>query len=201
MSCASPSPVLHCLHMSHTPITRVVILHGYGVTPAQMWFPWLHAKVESAGAAAFVPALPDPLHPDLGRWLKAVAPYARTWGKETMIIGHSAGGVLALRAIEKLVKGSVGPVILISSPFAATISVKPYTSFFEKPIDWKLLKKKASSYTVFHAKNDPLVPFDHVLRYAEALDAKRVMLSKGGHLIGKRLPALGRALADALAAQ
>ena len=43
------------------PIDRVVIIHGYGVTPEKMWFPWIHAELEKLGMAVNIPALPDPL--------------------------------------------------------------------------------------------------------------------------------------------
>ena len=34
------------------PFERVVILHGYGATPADHWFPWLTRAVPGAEAAA-----------------------------------------------------------------------------------------------------------------------------------------------------
>jgi len=191
--------MLHSGHMG-TRITRLVILHGYGVTSRSMWFPWLQKTAEKLGLAVYAPSLPDPLRPDLRKWIKAVRAQARTWGEETAIVGHSAGGILTLRLVEHEVAQRIGPVFIVSSPYAATLNVKQYVSFFRETIDWGLLRRKAVSYSVLHAKDDPLVPYDHAMRYAESLGGTFTLLSNGGHLIGKKLPRLAKMLTDVLAA-
>lgn len=165
-----------------------------------MWFPWLQKVAERAGLAVYAPSLPDPLKPDLRKWTAAVRAHAQNWGEETAIVGHSAGGILALRLIERVVTKRVGPVFIVSSPYAATLNVKQYVSFFREPIDWALLRKNAVSYSVLHAKDDPLVPYDHAMRYAESLGGTFTLLSSGGHLIGKKLPRLAKMLSSVLGA-
>jgi len=172
------------------PITRVVLFHGYAGTPDRQWFPWLHAELEKLGVAVTTPAMPSPLHPRYKDWLKVAKPLAASWDDQTLIVAHSLGGVLALRALEKYAKRRVRGVILVSAPFTSLISVKQLVEFFEKPVDWPKLRLLVGAFAVLHAKDDPLVPFDHSLRYAEALGADIRVLPKGGHLNGRKLPLL-----------
>jgi len=172
------------------PITRVVLFHGYAGTPDRQWFPWLHAEIEKLGIAVTAPAMPSPLHPRYKDWLKTVKPLAAKWDEQTLIVAHSLGGVIALRALEKYAQRRVAGVLLISSPFTSLINVKQLVEFFEKPIDWPKVRAMSATFAVLHAKDDPLVPHDHGIRYAEALGADLRILPKGGHLNGKKIPLL-----------
>jgi len=49
------------------PFVRVVILHGYGATPADHWFPWLTRAVPGAEAVE----LPRPQSPEAASWILA----------------------------------------------------------------------------------------------------------------------------------
>lgn len=177
-----------------TKIDRALLLHGYAETPERTWFPWLHAELEKEGIAVIAPALPKPLQPNYKKWMKTVLPFARTMTKSTVIIAHSIGGVLALRMLEKRLSKRIAGVILVSSPFAATIRVKAMLDFFDRPIDWWTVRKAASKFEIIHAKDDPLVPFDHALRYQEALDGELTLMKKGSHYTAKSVPLIINAL-------
>ena len=180
------------------PVDHVFMIHGYGVTPEKMWFPWLHAEIERKGVAVSVPALPDPYRPNFDTWLKFMTPFASKWTPRTLLVAHSIGGVLGLRLLERRTKVRLRAAIIVSSPFASTINVKPYVRFFERPIDWWAVRERAEEFTVMHAKDDPLVPYDHVLRYEEALGAKRFLLPNGGHFTGKKFPLLKKTVLEYL---
>lgn len=175
-------------------ISDITILHGYGVTPEKMWFPWLHRLLEARGYAVRVPAMPEPLNPDYRKWRRAALPIARTWGPRSLVIGHSVGGTFALRLLEREVKKPIAGLVMVGSPFTATVNVKPYVRFFAKPMDWKGVRARAGRINLIHAKNDPFVPYDHVVRYSEMLDAKSTIVPKGGHFIEKECRPLLRVL-------
>lgn len=177
------------------PIDKVTILHGYAMTPEKMWFPRLHAELERRGVGVAIPRLPDPLRPNYKKWMKAALPYARSWTPSTMVIAHSLGGVLALRLLEHVVKVRIGALVLVSPPFTATVNVKPLVEFFERPIDWSRVRDMARGIVIIQAKDDPLVPPDHAVRYAEMLQAERVSVAKGGHFTGKKFPLLEKVIA------
>ncbi|HTK04835.1 MAG TPA: alpha/beta fold hydrolase [Candidatus Eisenbacteria bacterium] len=176
------------------PVDRVVIIHGYGVTPEKMWFPWLHAELEKTGIAVTIPALPDPFRPNYKKWMDAVAPLAKTWTPDTLLVAHSLGTAFSIRLLETKVAVRLRAVVLVSPLFASTINVKPLVKFFARPIDWMAVRDHAREFTVIHAQDDPLVPFDHSLRYAEALGAKAVVRQTGGHFTQKKFPLLMRTI-------
>lgn len=42
---------------------RIFIIHGWGGTPKEGWFPWLKREFESKGFEVFIPQLPDSDNP------------------------------------------------------------------------------------------------------------------------------------------
>jgi len=150
-----------------------------------MWFPWIHKKLEADGFPSVVPALPDPLNPTMAKWMRAATPVAENWDERSVVIGHSIGGVLALRLLEHVCKKKIFALILVAPPFASFVSVKQMETAFAFPIDWRKLRSLAKNIVIIQSKNDPVVPFDHGFRYREALEAKLVMTKKDGHFIGR----------------
>ncbi len=171
-------------------IDNVTVIHGFGVTPEKMWFPWLHEKLEERGLAVRIPRLPDPLRPNYKKWMGALAPIARTWSPTTLVVAHSLGGAFAVRLLETEVKKRIAGVVLVSPLFTSTIPVEPLVRFFSRPIDWPRIGAMSGGFSVLQATDDPLVPADHAFRYAEALGAELTLIKKGGHLTKKTCPPL-----------
>ncbi|MDD5252086.1 MAG: alpha/beta fold hydrolase [Patescibacteria group bacterium] len=166
----------------------LILLHGLAGSPDRNWLPWLHRQAEDAGARVWAPELPEPLKPELTKWLKATTAKAKEWGPETVIIGHSLGGVLALRLVEATCQKKIRAVILVGTPFAASVNVSWLTGFFSQTIDWGKIRQNAGEFVVIQAKNDPLVPFDHAFRYQEMLGAKTFVTERDGHFTGRNSP-------------
>jgi hypothetical protein len=183
------------------PVTKptVVLFHGYAEIPEMYWMPWMHKRLEDAGYQVWAPSLPDPLRPDLKKWMKVTAAQARTWDDGTIIVAHSMGGVLALRLLETVVKRRVRAVILVSAPFASTLKFDWFLTFFGRPFDWAKIKARAKSFTVIQSANDPIVPADHALRHQERLGARLIMTKKDGHFLALRSPIIWRELEKVLA--
>ncbi len=175
-------------------IDHVVLIHGFGTSSENVWFPWLHRELESRGIRVTAPTMPNALRPDYKTWMRLGKPIAEGWSSRTLVIGHSLGGAFALRLLQHHAKSRLAGVILVSPLFAANFSVKPLIEFFQQPIDWKLLRKRARRVQIIHAKDDPLVPFDHGMRYAEALNGELHLFSKGSHFHQRKLPFLLKTL-------
>ncbi|MFA6604082.1 MAG: alpha/beta fold hydrolase [Patescibacteria group bacterium] len=165
--------------------TEVVLLHGYAENPTKIWFPWLHQLLEERSIRVWAPFFPDPLKPSYSRWLNMASKRAADWDSSTIVIGHSLGGVTALRALEFAAKKPIRALITVGSPFAATVNLKPLTNFFEHRVDWELVRSRAEKFIAIQSKNDPLVPFDHAIRYKEALGSRVIMTERDNHFIGR----------------
>ena len=171
-------------------ITEVTIIHGYGVTPEKMWFPWIRSELENRGVVVKIPRLPNPFNPNFQKWMSVLTPIARTWTPQTLVIAHSLGGALAVRLLEKVARKRVAGVILVAPLFSSTFIVDPLVQFFARPIDWSSVRASSKNFHIIQAKDDPLVPCDHAFRYTEMLDAKLTLLKTGGHLTKKTCPPL-----------
>ncbi len=183
------------------PVDHVVLIHGYAENPAKAWFPWIHQLIEERGVRVSAPVLPDPLRPDYKNWLKVMEKPAAKWTGSTVVVAHSIGGVLALRALENLAQTPIRAMITVATPFTATVSIRAYIDFFQAPIDWDKLRRSAGRFITIQSKNDPLVPFDHVSRYKEVLDSKLVLTEKDGHFRDKTAPAVWQELEKLLPKQ
>lgn len=169
-------------------IDHVIILHGLGANPYIMWFPWLRRQLEDKGVHVDVPVLPESFKPTYDNWMLAARTYAKNASGSTLFVGHSLGGVLALRLLEKTAPWKVGGVVTVASPFAVQAKIGDFMTFFDARINWRKVKNRARLFTAIHAKNDPVVPYDHALRYGELLDAKLVLTDRGGHFTAMTAP-------------
>jgi predicted alpha/beta hydrolase family esterase len=173
--------------------TDVTVFHGFAMRPDRMWFPWLRKELEKRGFSVNIPAFPKPFTPDEKAWTKAAMPVVQHWHPGTLVIGHSVGGTLATRLLAAgASKKGIGGLITIGSPFTSTFNVAKYVKFFAKPMNWERLMATAPVREVLHSKDDPIVSYDHGVRYAEAMRAGLHVVSKGGHFTGANCPRLLR---------
>lgn len=169
---------------------HVVLVHGYAAASDSHWMPWMHEQLEAQGIRITAISMPHPLKPNFAAWMRRGSAIVDALTPTTVVVAHSLGAPFLLRLLSRKSKVKVRAIILVSPLFAALVSVKPLLAFFSDHIDWKTLRQKAEMFGVVHAKNDPLVPFDHGLRYAEVLDARLLLLAKGGHFNARKEPVL-----------
>lgn len=174
----------------HPKIDHVIIIHGIGASSRIMWFPWLRRKLEQRGIRIDALTMPRPFHPDLADWRKAAQAALEDAGPTTMIIGHSLGGTFTVRMLEEGTARNIGCVVLVSAPIARPLKFDPVVPFFSKLLDWHVIQKNARRFLLLHAKNDPVVAYDHTLRYGEFLGVRPLLIEKGGHFDGPKNPAV-----------
>ncbi|MCP6769499.1 alpha/beta hydrolase, partial [Klebsiella pneumoniae] len=77
-------------------IKRFVLLHGRSANPQEAFFPWLKQQLEKQGFEVQIPVLPGGENPDDEAQTDFVQKNC-TLDEHTMILGHSFGGVVAMR--------------------------------------------------------------------------------------------------------
>ena len=164
--------------------SNVFIFHGTEGYPEENWFPWLKGELEEKGCRVFVPQFPSPplIPAKISEWFEVLKNYEQYIDENTILIGHSLGGVFALRVLEKL-EHPVKAVFLISAP----IGVKPIlnydrdNSFSGFDFDWEKIKSNSKSFTVFHSDNDPYVGLENGKELAKNLGGELSFVLKAGH--------------------
>lgn len=92
--------------------TNYIILHGYEGRPDANWIPWLKSELEATGGVVMTPALPNPDAPNVNEQVQFIVDNAQ-FNTHTVLVGHSLGCAVALKAIEK--KGvKIKKVVLLS---------------------------------------------------------------------------------------
>ena len=161
---------------------NAIIIHGTEGYPEENWFPWLKRELEQIGCKVSVPHFPSPpvVPAKIAEWFSVLENFEID--QNTIIVGHSLGGVFALRVLEKLnfqVKGA----ILTGTP----VGEKPLLNFDRDVafsgfnFDWPKIKKNAKSFAVFHSDNDPYVCIANGEKLARELDVPMTFIPNAGH--------------------
>ncbi len=140
-----------------------VLLHGYTGSPEANFFPWLRKELENTGAKVYCPVLPNTDDPIVMNQVEAVLKDI-PFNENTILIGHSLGGVVALKILEKL-----------SKPIKNTILIGSYIEnrfldedFPAKAFDWKFdferIKKNAGNVSLLRDLKDISVPQDNTFK-------------------------------------
>src|SRR3989339_2271624 len=95
----------------------IFIFHGTEGYPEENWFPWLKQKLEEKGHQVFVPQFPSPpgLPASVDAWFEVLKNYKKNIDQNTIIIGHSLGGVFTLRILEKIAE-PIAEAIFVGTP-------------------------------------------------------------------------------------
>jgi len=102
------------------------IFHGTEGYPEENWFPWLKEKLEGKGIKTFVPQFPSPpvVPAKITEWFDVLKDYEQYLTEDTILVGHSLGGIFTLRILEKL-NHPVKAVCLVGAP----IGVEPILNY------------------------------------------------------------------------
>jgi serine hydrolase len=107
--------------------------------------------------------------------------------KNTILLGHSRGGVAVLRYLERLSKDAkVKKVILLAANSGSAkymaIPTESNMGFYTKEgYDFAKIKSHCSNFVAFHSEDDPWVPFEHGKENAEGLNAKFITFKDKKH--------------------
>jgi len=163
----------------------VFIFHGTEGHPQENWFPWLKQKVEKeTGYTVIVPQFPSPpeVSADVEEWFGVLKEYEDLFNEDTVIVGHSLGGVFTLRVLEKL-----GSKISTACFVGAPIGIRPIlnydrdNSFSGFDFDWNTIRSNAENFIVFHSDNDPYVGLENGEQLAKHLDTELTFIPNAGH--------------------
>lgn len=185
-----------------TPLTRVVILHGYGASPSSHWFPWLAEQLRGRGVASEIVALPDSEQPDRKAWADTLRDSVPTVTESTGIVAHSLGCLAVLRHLQALdTPWRLGRLVAVSG-FVDTLPALPQLDdFIHGDSATDRVVSRVDRITVLRSDADPLVPVEHTDRLSGLLATTPVVVAGAGHFLADdgviRLPHVLEALCAA----
>ncbi|MBI4057875.1 serine hydrolase family protein, partial [Candidatus Microgenomates bacterium] len=143
---------------------RVFIVHGWGGSPQEGWFPWLQTELEKRNFKVYIPPMPDSEHPRMNAWLETLKTAIKTSDEDTYLVGHSVGCITILRYLERLPQDQkIGGAILVGgfTDMGITVGededIRELKSFFETKVDFEKIREHSSQFVAIHSNNDPYV--------------------------------------------
>lgn len=136
------------------------IFHGTEGYPEENWFLWLKQELEKKDYTVFVPQFPTPpsIPAKITEWFDALKGYEQYINEDTILIGHSLGGVFTLRLLEKC-EHPVKAAIFVGTP----VGVRPILNYDRDNnfngflFDWKSITTNAHHFEIFQSNDDPYV--------------------------------------------
>ncbi|MFG2296850.1 RBBP9/YdeN family alpha/beta hydrolase [Streptomyces sp. NPDC048603] len=166
---------------------KVVINHGYGMAGGEHWYGSVAGELSAGGHEVRVPDFPEPFAPEADVWLKALeAEAGGAPAGETVLVGHSLGGVNVLRLLQRHDTEAEGPfagVVFVAS-MSGEVGYDALAAFFEPEFDWVRIRAAAREFRVLHAADDPVTgarTAEHVMRFVTELGATATVTASGGH--------------------
>jgi len=125
--------------------SRFVILHGYTGSAKNNFIPWLKAELQQRGHEVETPELPNSTDPKESEQVEYVLKNCKL-DEYTVVIGHSLGAIVAMKALMKLNRPISGLVLVAAAmPPGFNKNSKPrvYHKNFDWDFDYKLINKLA----------------------------------------------------------
>jgi predicted alpha/beta hydrolase family esterase len=163
---------------------NIFIFHGTEGHPQENWFPWLKHELEAKGYEVTVPQFPSPpvVPAKTSEWFDVLKNYEDKITENTIIVGHSLGGIFTLRVLEKL-EHPVKAAFFVGAP----IGVRPIlnydrdSAFSGFDFDWDNIVQKAKGFVVYQSDDDPYVGLDNGEELAKHLGVKLSFIPNSGH--------------------
>lgn len=161
---------------------RLIIVHGYGGSPEENWFPWLKSEAEKLGLEVSVPAMPHTNAPRLDAWLSHLQAVVGTPDRDTYLVGHSLGGTIILRYLETLAPDRrIGGAILVSA-FDTEIHFNELNNFTDDPWDNERIKQATDHLILINSDDDPHVPLSIAKDMRDRFAAPLIIMPGAGHI-------------------
>lgn len=158
----------------------VLVIHGAGDPRRRggkvYWEPMLRNALR-ADYVVRAPRMPEPNNPRYRTWARRIAHLiART--SDPVLVAHSFGASVVLKYLaEAARRPSVAGLFLIAMPFWGA----EFPEFALSP-DFGVHLRDLSPIYLYHSRDDPEVPFEHLERYRRALPQAIVRALDGrGH--------------------
>ncbi len=168
---------------------RVFIVHGWGGTPGEGWFPWLRYELQQRGFEVIVPQMPDTENPRIEKWIPALAKVVRKADEDTYFVGHSMGCQAIARYLETLPEETqVGGAVFVAGFFKRLTGLESEEgaqeiadSWLNTPIDLALVKSHLKKSVAIFSDNDPDVPPENKNAFRDELESTILVEHGKGH--------------------
>lgn len=158
---------------------KVILVHGFGGSGQNHWFPWLQKELEGRGFVVDSQDYPETESPNLNAWMGKLLPKIE---KDCILVGHSLGVPTILKTLEKY-EGEKVLAVFSMAGFARNLDFSPLIdNFTERGFEFEKIKQKIGDFFIWESDDDPVVNCDEGDFLYQKLGGKKRMFAKRDHL-------------------
>lgn len=176
---------------------KVYMIHGWGGSSEDNWFPWLRYELEDRDVEVRVFNMPNTENPKIEEWVKYLETKVKDVDKDTYFIGHSIGCQTIMRFLEKLHKDKkIGGCIFVA-PWFNLVNLEPEEMEIAHPwlnsqIHFERVIEHCTNFLCIFSNDDPNVPFTDKEIFKDRIGAKIIIEKKRGHFEDDEEPVILR---------
>jgi len=158
---------------------KILLMHGKDTdSKGKDWYIWLKNLCKTNNFDFIAPDLPNSKDPVLDEWIQEIE--KNNPDENSILIGHSRGGVAILRYLERLNSNKKFKKIIL---IGTNKGNEAQNSDFYKngEFNYEKIKKHCDEFVVIHSRDDEWVNFESGTLNAKGLDAKFYQLNNRGH--------------------
>jgi len=164
---------------------KVFIIHGYGATPQDHWFPWLKQQTSQYEISTVMIPFPNSEHPDFERWQQTLRDYVGMPDERCIFVAHSLGTISLLHYLSVMCPKRIGGMILVAGfagriPGLATINDFNIEAETEDGVLMALSSKDYPLYSVQFHPEAVLTEYGHEM-IRNFLDLAKEWRDKNGN--------------------
>ena len=167
-------------------MTNYLIIHGSFETPYNNWFPWLNQQLLNENKQVVVPYFPyGKDFQNFENWANLLDTYrkARVFNSNTVIIAHSIGCAFIVKYL--LNRNMIVSKLILVAPFNNYIVDSGDYDYVNKTFysdNLELVKDYVGEIICIYSDNDPYVKQEASKDFANKIEARKIIISNGGHL-------------------
>ena len=169
---------------------QVYIIHGWGGTTTESWFPWIKKELENKNYKVEIPAMPNPDTPKIKEWVDKLNKIVKV-NNEAILIGHSIGCQTVLRYLGGLkTKQRIKAAILVA-PWLTLQNLEEgedetAKEWVETPLNFEKIKNHTEEVVLIYSSTDPYPGFEDLTILRKNLNSATVInIGDKGHINGE----------------
>mgnify|MGYP001560191617 CR=1 FL=1 len=160
---------------------RIVFIHGNQATHWSFaWAPWFKKELEKKGFKTFFETFPDSVIARAEFWLPFLKKHIKAQEND-VIVGWSSGAVAAMRYVES--NKILGSVLISPCSTDLNDDLEKQSGYYDKPWNWKNIKKNQKKIALIFGDNDPYIPQDQFDFISKKLKPSIIKIPGGKHFI------------------
>lgn len=166
---------------------NIVIIPGNGDSHIETdnWYAWVSDELKKIGYTVVATDMPDPVIAHMDIWL----PYIKEQlikDNNTIVIGHSSGGVAALRYLES--HKLMGAILIGCNYTDLGFEDEKESGWYDAPWQWDKIKSNADWIVQYHGDNDPFFDTTEPVYIKSKLGSELIVLPNRGHFMTDHSP-------------